>query len=179
MLPSFLGGVVRTDQLDVRTMRDSDAVTYAALLGDFADVDWLRSLVTDDDRFAVGAWLGRNLVGAVACFPQWHSVGIDDVFVNGLFVCRAQRGRHVGRALLGGCAREASRRGTSDLWAQIREVNLPSRRVFAVAGYQQRSRSDWDALVPTELPCVWVHRSLENLDVDLDPVRRTSSCLTG
>ncbi|MBN1771334.1 MAG: GNAT family N-acetyltransferase [Deltaproteobacteria bacterium] len=89
--------------------------------------------------------LGRWRVGRAALSSMWHRLGIPGAWVGGLVVEPVVRGCGVGRRLLDDIVLTAGHLpGVTELWANVREDNQVSLRLFRSAGFGVVPHPDWE-----------------------------------
>lgn len=94
------------------------------------------------------ATLGRWRVGRAGLSSMWHRLGIPGAWVGGLTVEAVVRGCGVGRRLLDEMIRTAERLpAVTELWANVREDNHVSLRLFRSAGFEVVRRPGWERLI--------------------------------
>ena len=119
--------------MEIRPARGGDIPAVAALeaetFPDGASAAYLESL-----RAGGGAVLAAA-EGDVMLGYAWYQLVLDEGYVGNVAVAEPFRRRGVGRALTEAMCRSAREKGLAFLTLEVRESNLPARRLYESCGF--------------------------------------------
>jgi ribosomal-protein-alanine N-acetyltransferase len=128
---------VRIEPLD--PVRDLDAVV-AIEAASFTN-PWTREMLASELEHSdlVRVWVARADEGPIVAFcSAW--IVLDELHIHTLAVDPRWRRRGYGRALLDHVLREGTRAGARRATLEVRESNVPARRLYEQAGFVVRAR---------------------------------------
>lgn len=120
--------------MEIRSAREEDIPAVAALEAACftagADEALLRRMLADESHVILCAGEGGTLAGYA-----YYQFVADEGYVGNLAVAEEYRRRGVGRALTEAMCRSAREKGLAFLTLEVRESNLPARRLYESCGF--------------------------------------------
>ena len=121
--------------MEIRFAREEDVPAVAALEAACftagADEALLRRMLADESRVILCAGEGESLAGYA-----YYQFAADEGYVGNLAVAEGYRRRGIGRALTEAMCASAGGKGLAFLTLEVRESNLPARRLYESCGFR-------------------------------------------
>ena len=119
--------VTAAAETDIPAVAALEAACFTAGAGE----DMLRRMLSDPGQVILCAREGDSLLG----FAYFQFVE-DEGYVGDVAVAEPYRRRGTGRALVNAMCSEARQRGLAFLTLEVRESNLPARRLYESCGFR-------------------------------------------
>ena len=123
--------------MNIRALTVGDTPFLVSARETFADA-WNENMI--NSAFCIGNFFGfiaeecvngkLSPIGFIS-----YSVNIDTADIADLFVADAHRKKGVGNALISAIIRDAETRGIKKLFLEVRESNIPAKKLYEKAGF--------------------------------------------
>ena len=121
--------------MEIRQILDTEIAAMARMEGEIfplgATEDMLRAILTGRGSAALGAFREGELLGYA-----WFQFVMDEGYVGNVAVAEPYRRAGIGRALTEAMLALGRERGLAFLTLEVRESNLPARRLYERCGFE-------------------------------------------